>query len=127
MALETLDAEIDERVSTLVFEWDFAREEEILVRVGVLGDSHDCQQLLHRLHVQLEVLKFLEEDVVDVINDSAEINFASRHEFAALLDVAAHFWQDELWVDLAISFDERVAKWGRDELSTWIPKGHVIP
>lgn len=127
MALEALDAEIDERVSTLVFEWYFSSEEKIFVCVGVLSDSHDCQQLLHHLHVQLEVLKFLKKDVVDMIDDPAKVYLASRHEFTALFNISAYFWQDELRVDFAISFDERVSKWGRYELSTRIPKGHVIP
>lgn len=127
VALETLDAEIDERICTFIFERDFARKEELFVGVGVLGDSHDGQQLFHRLDVQFEVLKFLEEDVVDVINDSTEVYLASRHELAALLDVTAYFRKYKLWVNLTVSFDESVSKWGRNELSARVPKGHVVP
>lgn len=117
VALEALDAKVYEVRCAFVLQRNLAGEEQFPVGVGVLGDLHNHQELFHRLHVQLEILELLIEDIIYVVNDATEVDLTLGNEFTALLDVASDLGKHKFWVYLAVAFDKRIAEWSRDQLS----------
>lgn len=47
MTLEAFDAEVNEIVIAFIFKWNFAGKKKVFVRIWVLSDPHNSEELFH--------------------------------------------------------------------------------
>lgn len=73
------------------------------------------------------MIELILENRKDMAHHLVKVGSPLSKELATLFDVRANLWQNELWVNFAVPFDQGLSQQGRNQMPRSILNGDVIP